>query len=125
MLAEWVIGLLLAIPSPLLTVPIVHAEDKKDIWLSALIDCESMGSTTVRVLDTNGKYSHGLLQFQLSTWLSYGKEFGATKKNIYDGELQKIVARNMLDKGLWRHWYNCSKRITSELGSYPASLIVP
>jgi len=67
-----------------LTVPI---PDTKSIWISHLADCESHASTTVKVLDTNGKYSYGLLQFQMQTWLAYGKSFGATRENIFDAVL--------------------------------------
>ena len=77
-----------------------------------------MGSTTIRILDTNGKYSYGLLMFQMKTWLFYGKKFGATRENIYDGELQRKVARKILDDGGWRHWWTCSKAVTAKLGAY-------
>lgn len=122
MLASWLISILLTAPSPVLSplIPIAHAEENKQtLWIEKLIACESMGSTTIRVLDTNGKYSYGLFQFQLSTWLSYGKEFGATKENIYNGELQRRVAKSMLDAGGWRHWYHCSRRVSSSLYPYP------
>lgn len=57
--------------------------------------------------------------FQMETWISYGKKLGATKENINDDELQEIVTRDMLDKGLWRHWYWCSKKVIKKLGAYP------
>lgn len=61
----------------------------------------------------------GRLQFQMATWLSYSDEFGTTKENIYDGELQKTVAIYMLNNGGWRHWYNCAKKVSKKLGPYP------
>lgn len=87
----------------------------QSVWIDKLADCESNGSTTIKILDTNGYYSHGLLMFQMKTWLAYGKPFGATRENIYDGELQRKVAKSMLDDGGQGHWYWCSKR----LGDYP------
>lgn len=95
--------------------------DPKEIWIDALSKCENVtASTTLRILDTNNKYSHGLFMFQMGTWLHYGKEFGATKENIYDPDLQRIVAREMLDNGGYTHWWNCSKyKVIPKLGEYP------
>ena len=75
----------------------------------------------MKVLDTNNRYSYGALQFQMATWISYGKEFGATKDNIFDVGLQEKVARSMLDAGGWRHWYNCGIRVQKEYGAYPVT----
>lgn len=104
-----------------LTVPVAYAQeiDAKSEWIDALADCESTSSTTIKILDTNGYYSYGLLMFQQSTWLSYGKKFGATKENIFDGELQRKVARSMLDAGGQDHWYNCNKKLELKIGKYP------
>lgn len=95
-----------------LTVPMY---DAKSEWIERLALCESSASTTIKILDTNGYYSYGLLMFQQKTWLAYGKKFGATKENIFDGDLQREVARSMLDAGGSDHWYHCSRR----LGEYP------
>lgn len=109
-----------AIPSPVLAVPITPVvPDPQLEWIEQLGNCESMGSTTVKVLDTNNKYSYGLLQFQMATWLKYGKDFGATKDNIFDPDLQKTVARSMLDAGGANNWYNCAHSVERKLGSYP------
>ena len=104
-------------------IPIAEAAaSPKEVWLDALSDCENpQASTTLKILDTNKYYSYGLFMFQMGTWLSYGKEFGATKQNIYDPNLQRMVARDMLDKGLWRHWYTCGKIIQKSLGSFPSA----
>jgi hypothetical protein len=100
-----------------LTVPILPPDpDPKSIWIDALAQCESMGSTTIKVLDTNGKYSYGLLQFQMGTWLKYG----GTKQNIYDGVLQTKIARGILDDGGWGNWYNCGRIVRKTLGDYPS-----
>ncbi len=73
----------------------------------------------VTVLDTNGKYSYAFFQFQMSTWLSYGKEFGATRENIHDYFLQMKVARSMLDNGGQSHWRNCAEKVRKMYGPYP------
>ena len=109
---------ILTVPAEMMVVPI----DPKEVWIDKLIACESGGNEKIKVLDTNGYYSHGLVQFQMKTWLSFGKKFGTTKKNIYDGELQKKVVRAMLDDGGWKHWYQCSKIIGDE---YPADTLSP
>lgn len=93
----------------------------QDNWVSALVNCESEGSTTVKVLDTDGYYSYGLGQFHMKTWLTYGKNFGATKENIYDGILQKKVIKSMLDDGLENQWWTCSRKVRASLGEFPSS----
>ena len=57
--------------------------------------------------------------FQQSTWLHYGKAFGTTKENIYDEELQEIVAIHMLNNGGAGHWYTCNNKVKAILGPYP------
>lgn len=57
--------------------------------------------------------------FQMATWLSYSDEFGTTRENIKDDELQQIVAIHMLNNGGWRHWYTCAKKVTKKMGAYP------
>jgi hypothetical protein len=121
MLAAIVSLMMLGIDTSVLTVPIVYAQeiDAKSVWIDGLADCESQSSTTIKILDTNGYYSYGLLMFQQKTWLSYGKKFGATKENIFDEELQRIVARSMLDNNGSGHWFNCNKKLELKIGKYP------
>lgn len=88
-------------------------------WIEALASCESTGSTTVRVLDVNGKYSYGLLQYQMSTWLRYSQAYGTSPENIYDAALQRTVAMHMLDAGGWRNWTNCALKVEARMGPYP------
>jgi hypothetical protein len=89
-------------------------------WLDALEKCESTGSTTVRVLDSNDRYSYGILQFQAATWLSYSAQFGTSMENIYDKDLQETVAFHVLDNGGWSNWYNCGRGIITRLGPWPS-----
>jgi len=100
-----------------LTVPIV---DPRDLWVEQLHQCENPDNVPW-IWDTNGKKSFGALQFQLGTWLTYGKKFGATKDNISDDYLQRQVAKGMLDNGLSYHWKACSARVRASLGEYPNS----
>ena len=91
----------------------------KSEWIHYLALCESSERPRVRVVDSNGYYSYGRLQFQLGTWKAYGAKFGASRANIYDGALQEKVAISMLDKGENYHWRTCSKRVTAKYGKYP------
>ena len=88
--------------------------DDKTIWIEHLAHCESSGDPTKTTLDTNGYYSRGLLQFQMATWLSY-KHLGTTKENIYDADLQRKVARYILEKGGEMNWATC----VGKIGHYP------
>ena len=107
--------------TPLPFAELVATTTPQDLWIEKLIDCESGGNEKVKVWDTNNQWSFGLLQFQMKTWLAYGKKFGATKENIYDPDLQQKVAKYMLDKDLWKHWFTCGKLVQKSLGKYPVS----
>ena len=87
-------------------------------WLAKLEACESSGSSTIRILDTNHKFSTGSYQFQDETFLSYGKKYGLIATTtlkaeplIYSRELQTQIAHKMLLNGGEYHWTNCWKKI--------------
>ena len=93
--------------------------DKIDGIVPKLIDCESGGRVDVAVLDTNNKYSYGILQFQLDTFYSFGKKYGILDKNLTKKEalnlimkpsLQIKIARKMIENGEGGHW-TCYKKI--------------
>ena len=106
-------------------VPIVEELSTSQVdWLEKLSKCESNGSTTIRVLDTNKQFSTGLYQFQDLTFLNYGKKYGLVATStlkaeplIYDGELQTKIAHKMLKDGGEGHWLNCVRIM--KLGKYP------
>lgn len=107
------------------TVPIVDPiEIKKQEWMFALAKCESGGNDTIKVWDTNSKWSVGRYQYQYSTWLKYSKRFGTTRENITNGELQDEVTRYVLDTTGSGDWYNCAKAIKKSLGEYPSQVTV-
>lgn len=93
------------------SVPIDENLKKK---IEILANCESSSRPLIKILDTNNRYSYGILQFQMQTWLSYGKlyDIETTEENIYNGDLQKELAYRMIqDKNSnWNHWYNCSTK---------------
>jgi len=95
---------------------------EEEEYLKKLEQCESGGSTTIRILDTNSEYSTGRYQFQDQTFLTYGQKYGliATSTTearplIFDGDLQQEIAIRMLRAGEQKHWYNC----TNKIGNFP------
>lgn len=106
------------------TAAISYTQDGKDLWINDLAICES-GYRDITILDSNHKYSYGILQFQMATWVSYGKPFGATVENIHDKDLQHEVARSMLDQGLNYNWKTCSAKVTKKYGAYPLGVSDP
>jgi hypothetical protein len=97
-----------------------HQEPAKPLtplqkWLERLADHESNDRADITVLDHNGRYSYGCLQFQMQTFRAYTKLHGllpsATDdhvylKFIYNCDFQKKLARMMLADSYenWRHW---------------------
>lgn len=103
------------------SVAVSYEQDDKDVWINNLAICETR-NRDVTVLDSNHKYSYGPLQFQMATWLSSGKPFGATADNIHDSMLQHKVARAMLDNGMQSRWLTCARIVTKKYGAYPKDL---
>lgn len=108
---SFLLALLMLPASPIVLVAPQPTWEQQDITL--LARCESEGSTTVTVLDTNDRYSFGLLQFQRATWNKYSF-LGTTPGNILDPSLQQKVATYILDNatstgGLW-NWKNCADK---------------
>lgn len=95
---------------------IAGAQTPQEEWLDKLARCESQDRAHIKVLDTNNKYSYGLLQFQLDTFYGFGKEYGIipsemkkweAKLLIHNPHVQKAIAKEMLEDGLDYHWKNC------------------
>lgn len=85
-----------------------------DVWLEKLAMAESNNRANIKVLDVNGRYSYGCLQFQMATFKSYSARYGlldpatvtSWETHIYDCELQKEIATHMIQEksANWRHW---------------------
>ena len=80
-----------------------------------LSECESERTAKIKVLDINGKYSYGILQFQRQTLENYTKKYGLrdkiTNEDLYNPHLAYTTAKFMLtesSKNLY-HWVNCAK----------------
>lgn len=98
--------------------PVSTVTVQKEAWLDALAECENRDHVK-KILDRNNRFSYADYMFQMSTWLEQGKKFGATRENIASSSLQRIVARDMLNRGMWKRWYHCSLKIHKKLGLYP------
>ena len=103
------------------TPQIPHLSATTDKVLERLGACESGNSPDKVILDTNGLYSYGLLQFQLKTFMSYGVKYGILPATITTQEarnlimfpkIQKELAGRMLKDGFGYHWANCMKIIS-------------
>lgn len=103
-----------ALPTPQTTTDLrVKDASALDLWLEKLADLESHGQDHIKILDVNGKYSYGCLQFQEWTFKTFGAKYGLLKsgsnwqEEIYDCSLQKEIAKRMIrdDYSLWQSWY--------------------
>lgn len=122
MLMAFLLSLMMVASSPhVLTIPLEMMPDpievQKEEWINNLQLCENINKVPW-IFDTNGKKSYADFMFQMDTWISYGKKFGATRNNISSSTLQRQVVRSMLDSGGWRNWYNCGKMLNKTIGKY-------
>lgn len=98
-----------------------------DLWLEKLAEVESHGRDRIKILDVNGKFSYGCLQFQEWTFRNYGQKYGVLKdaadweSKIYDCSVQKLIAKNMIRDNyvLWQSWY--TSVVIRDLGLPPRS----
>lgn len=90
-------------------------------WVNRLVQDES-GNTNVIILDTNGLYSYGCLQFQYSTFEEQKKIYN------FDGEIgsckdQKELAKAMI-RGNWNNWRKWYNSVLYKTAGYPPKKIV-
>ena len=94
------------LPQPVKTEDIETQEASKepsalDAWIERLIRLESNGKNDIKVLDANGWYSYGCLQFQKPTFVAYGTRYDLFEATddinalIYDCDLQKELAGHL------------------------------
>jgi hypothetical protein len=88
--------------SPQLQVAQAQWKPKHEHTINALIQCESQGKN-VKVLDSNGFYSYGILQYQSSTWNAWSVESGI-KGSPMNREDAVEMADWAIDNGLVNHW---------------------
>lgn len=113
----FLISILLAIPSPVLSV--YFPPDPQMVWMQALHSCENVNDIPW-IWDVNGKKSYGKYMYQMDTWLRYKKQ-GATKENINDDQMQDEITRYVLKSTGDAPWYTCSKIVRKQLGAFSPS----
>jgi hypothetical protein len=104
---------------------VASKEDRADLaplkaWIEDLKEVESQNREEIKILDTNGRYSYGCLQFQEWTFRRYGEEYGLIDPDldnvedvIYDCKLQQKITMLMIldDHSNWKHWRNSVRKI--------------
>ncbi len=104
------------------------------LYIEELIVRESQGDARKKILDANGEFSYGCLQFQKPTFLQTGKRYGfipqdmtKVEPTIYDCALQKKLATKLLKDhpSYWVLWENSARKIRRELGLSPPGARVP
>lgn len=88
------------------TVNAVIFDSKIEIIVSKLIECES-GGKSVRIVDSNGYYSYGILQFQKRTWDWWSGMSGITGDPMNNDDA-KTMARWAIKNGYLSHW-SCAR----------------
>ncbi len=101
-----------------LSLPVQVERDEKIVkMVEKLEKCES-GSRNVCVMDTNGKLSCGVLQYQLGTFKSFMRRYNVAEHAEYrelenlwlDSEIQRLITYNALEEDIENlyHWKNCA-----------------
>lgn len=78
------------------------AEVKPHPIVAALIQCES-GGRNVKIVDANGYYSYGILQYQSSTWNWWSRESGIEGDPMNEKDAIKM-ANWAVANGYGFHW---------------------
>ena len=79
-----------------------NGSNSLDKIVSRLIYCES-GGQNVAKLDSNNKYSYGILQIQLNTWNQWSKQSGITGEPMNKTDAVKM-AKWAIENGQIKHW---------------------
>ena len=76
-----------------------------------LIDCESSGRS-VRIVDSNGYYSYGILQYQKATWDYFSKQSGIVGDPMVPNDAIEMT-RWAVKNGHGEHW-TCWRNVPKE-----------
>ena len=92
---------------------VADAYDVNAARMISIAWCESHLSSNpnLRVLDTNGRYSYGIFQFQKQTFFGHGG------RNIKSPEDQMVTAAKMMKDEGWNHWKNCNHKTLATLNA--------
>jgi hypothetical protein len=108
-----------------------EAQTKLDAWLDLLAWKESNNNAKIRVVDTNGRYSYGCLQFQMATFKAFMTRYGIAGMEtppamwetlIYDCSVQKSLAKVMIQNDPVNAWKNWAYTVHHKTGMPPADL---
>lgn len=81
-------------------------ENQKDIQtnntIQKLIQCESRGKN-IKIVDSNGYYSYGILQFQRSTWNDFSRESGIIGDPMKENDAIRMT-RWAIENGYGKRW---------------------
>ena len=91
------ISVIIAAQAPIIPNPIVQR----------LITCES-GGRNVSIVDSNGKMSYGILQFQMDTWRAWARASGIVGHPMVEQDAIRLANWAVGQPGLLRHW-TCAK----------------
>jgi hypothetical protein len=83
--------------------PLKHAE-----VIKKLVHCESRGKS-VKIVDVNGYYSYGILQFQSSTWNEWSVKSGIVGNPMVKEDAM-FMADWAIDQGYIYHW-SCAHKL--------------
>lgn len=123
------IAILLALPAKADTesksadVPIhvqTDLERRQELWVKAveyhIIECESQWHN-VKIIDSNGYYSYGILQFQKSTWDDFSKKSGIVGDPMIPKDSIKMAEWAIMN-GYGTRW-TCWKNVPKKMQSMP------
>lgn len=101
-------------------IPFPIQKPYSDDFTAKLAQCESGGRSEITILDVNSQLSFGLYQYQLPTFLRYGKQYNILPFNISTSDalllihsptIQTAITKDMLADGLQGAWRNCVAKI--------------
>lgn len=92
-------------------------------WLDRLQADESGKNPLLVILDTNNKYSHGCLQYQMDTWLSDSKKYGVTGEMMDCSKQRELAKRTIKNEPVngWRRWFTS---VTKKTAGKPPVLVI-
>ena len=106
-----------------ITISEAHADEVKperddlDRLIDRLAYCESRNNEKAINPADPDTASLGLLQFKIETFYRYNLRYkivpeiekGEIENVIFDGEVQRKLAKEILKDGGWKNWFNCLK----------------
>lgn len=86
-----------------------EAPDESEQLADEIIDCESDG-INVEIIDTNGKWSRGVAQFQDATWAWMSKSAGVEGTSLEPEKARQVLVWAIREGIAPKHWVICYQR---------------